>query len=129
VTAGSTPALFLRCAPCPYSEWRLGGVAGAGSVVSFAQLELDALLADATKRTEGDIDWAEDEDQKHQHTYTEQYRDKDAYVPQDITAVVLTPEPATPDICCGSKPPRLPAAYRGGGRTVRTWIAILTAAR
>jgi hypothetical protein len=121
--------------------------------VSFTQLEFDALLADATKRIEGDIDWAEDEDhspsvefraevrsdagyplfvrgsfnklakalsftlihravgriyaldlgkdhhnpscqnvgEKHKHTYTEQYRDKDAYVPQDITALVDDP--------------------------------------
>lgn len=121
--------------------------------MSFTQLEFDALLADATKRIEGDIDWAEDEDhspsvefraevrsdagyplfvrgsfnklakalsftlihravgriyaldlgkdhhnpscqnvgEKHKHTYTEQYRDKDAYVPQDITALVDDP--------------------------------------
>jgi hypothetical protein len=129
--------------------------------VSFTQLEFDALLADATKRIEGDIDWAEDEDhspsvefraevrsdvgyplfvrgsfnklakalsftlihravgriyaldlgkdhhnpscqnvgEKHKHTYTEQYRDKDAYVPQEITAPVDDPVAVWKQFC------------------------------
>ena len=121
--------------------------------MGLTQLEFDALLADATKRIHGDIDWVEDEDhspsvefraeitsdagyplfvrgsfnklakalsytlihravgriyaldmgkdhhnpscnnvgEKHKHRYTERYRDKDAYVPPDITAPAEDP--------------------------------------
>ena len=121
--------------------------------MGLTQLEFDALLADATKRIDGDIDWVEDEDhspsvefraeitsdagyplfvrgsfnklakalsytlihravgriyaldmgkdhhnpsctnvgEKHKHRYTERYRDKEAYVPLDITAPAEDP--------------------------------------
>ena len=127
----------------------------------LTQLEFAALLADATKRIDGDIDWVEDEDhspsvefraevqsdagyplfvrgsfnalaralsytlihravgriyaldmgkdhhnpsctnvgEKHKHSYTEQYRDKEAYVPHDITAPVDDPVAVWKQFC------------------------------
>jgi hypothetical protein len=129
--------------------------------VAITQLEFDALLADPTKRIDGDIDWIEDEDhsptvefraevksdtgyplfvraslnklaktlsytiihravgriyaldlgkdhhnpsctnvgEKHKHSYTEQYRDKNAYVPIDITSPVSDPVAVWKQFC------------------------------
>lgn len=121
--------------------------------MSITRAEFEALLADDSKRVEGDLHWTEDEDhspavefranvesdsgyplvvvgrynrraetlsyvlvhrgagriyaldlgadhhnptchrvgEKHKHHWTEQYRDKEAYVPNDITAGVHEP--------------------------------------
>jgi len=49
------------------------------------QTEFEALLSDTTKRILGDINWNNDEDK---HRWNEPVRDREAYVPNDITAPV-----------------------------------------
>ncbi len=133
--------------------------------MALTQIEFDALLDDATKRIDGDIDWLEDEDhspsvefcaeiksdpgyplfvrgsysapakavtfalihrgvgriyaldlgkdhhnptcqmvgEKHKHRYTEQYRDKVAYVPTDITAPANDPVGVWEQFCMEAK--------------------------
>ncbi len=130
-------------------------------LVSLTHQEFEALLADGSKRVEGNLDWAEDEDhspsvefraevksdagyplfvrasynalartasfalihrgvgriyaldlgkdhhnpscqnvgEKHKHRYTEQCRDKEAYVPSDITAAVDDPVAVWKQFC------------------------------
>ena len=49
--------------------------------------EFETMLNDTTKRIEGDIVWQEDED----HSPCQEFRDKEAYVPDDITAPANDP--------------------------------------
>lgn len=78
----------------------------------------DAILADCTKLIEGDIVWQEDEDHlpslefkkeiftaggwplfTHKHCWSEEFKDKQAYEPEDITAAPDNPIQAWQQFC------------------------------
>ncbi len=86
------------------------------------QADFEGLLNDTTKRVIGDVTWAVDEDrspavefrvdhnptctntgEKHKHRWRKPVRDKEAYVPDDITAPPTDPVSVWRQFCAEAK--------------------------